>query len=122
MAARERLICQSDQLVDGGKGVRFEIKQPAGIEPAFVVRHKGRVFAYLNRCGHVPVELDWQPAEFFDYTGLYLICATHGAMYAPESGRCVTGKCNGKGLRTLVVAEHDAQVFLIEEGECSERK
>lgn len=120
MAASERLICGSDQLVDGGKGVRFEIKRPAGIEPAFVVRHNGRVFAYLNQCGHVPVELDWQPAEFFDYTGHYLICATHGAMYAPESGRCVTGKCNGKGLRTLEVIEHDAQVFLIEEGERSE--
>ena len=82
--------------------------------PAFVIRYRGEVRAYLNRCGHIPVEIDWQPGEFFDHSGLYLICATHGALYAPESGRCVGGRCNGKGLQAVLVTERDGQIFLID--------
>ena len=117
MAQCERLICSSDELLDTGKGVRFSLRLGDRDEPAFTIRFHGRAFGYLNRCGHVPVELDWQPGEFFDYSGKYLICATHGALYAPESGRCVSGRCNGKGLQQLQVAEHDGQLFLIEEGD-----
>jgi nitrite reductase/ring-hydroxylating ferredoxin subunit len=45
-----------------------------------------------------------------------LICATHGALYAPESGRCLGGRCNGNGLVALSVVEDEGQIFLIEEG------
>ena len=116
MVARERLICASEELLDGGAGVRFEVGIDAAEAPvpAFAVRFHGRVHAYLNRCGHIPVEIDWQAGEFFDHSGLYLICATHGALYAPESGRCVGGRCNGKGLHPLRVIEQDGKVFLIE--------
>jgi nitrite reductase/ring-hydroxylating ferredoxin subunit len=70
----------------------------------------------LNRCGHVPVELDWRQGEFFDGSGLYLICATHGALYAPDSGRCLGGRCNGKGLEPVAVVEEDGWIVLTEEG------
>lgn len=120
----ERLICASDALVDGGNGVRFEVPDAhkvgaGGTAPAFVIRFKGRVHGYLNRCGHIPVELDWQHGEFFDYSGLYLICATHGALYAPETGRCMGGRCNRKGLQALAVVEREGSVYLIEEGTTS---
>lgn len=114
MAARERLICASGELVDGGDGVRFETEWQGAAEPAFAVRYRGRVYAYLNRCAHVPIEIDWQPGRFFDFSGLYLVCAVHGALYAPESGACVGGRCNGKGLRPLVVTEREGRVYLIE--------
>jgi len=96
--------------------VRFEVEHSGGSAPAFVVRFRGRVHAYLNRCGHLPVELDWQQGEFFDISGLYLICATHGALYAPETGRCVGGRCNGNGLVALEVVEDGGQIFVVEEG------
>lgn len=111
-----RPICASDELVEGGQGVRFTLDRQGVSEPAFAVRFGGRVHAYLNRCAHLPVELDWQPGQFFDHSGLYLICATHGALYAPDSGRCLGGRCNGKGLDPVTVIEDDGQVFLIEEG------
>jgi nitrite reductase/ring-hydroxylating ferredoxin subunit len=111
-----RLICASDELIEGGRGVRFTVEGHGVSESAFAVRFRGRVQAYLNRCGHLPVELDWQPGEFFDHSGLYLICATHGALYAPESGHCLGGRCNGKGLVALVVVEDAGRIFLIEEG------
>lgn len=111
-----RLICASAELVEGGRGVRFTVDRNGVSEPAFAVRFGGRVHAYLNRCAHLSVELDWQPGRFFDDSGLYLICATHGALYAPESGRCRGGRCNGKGLMAVSVTEHDGRIFLIEEG------
>lgn len=114
MATRERLICASAALVDGGDGVRFEIEWQVAPAPAFVIRYRGRVYAYLNRCGHVPMEIDWQAGRFFDHSGLYLICGTHGALYAPETGECVGGRCNGRGLRPLDVVERGGGVYLIE--------
>ena len=113
---KQRLICASEELVEGGRGLRFMLEHLGVNEPAFAVRYQGRVHAYLNRCAHLPVELDWQPGEFFDHSGLYLICATHGALYAPDSGRCRGGRCNGKGLDPVIVIEDGGQVFLIEEG------
>lgn len=111
-----RLLCAGSALIDGGAGLRFTVQRQGVSEPAFAVRFRGRVAAYLNRCGHIPVEVDWQHGEFFDDSGLYLICATHGALYAPDSGRCVGGRCNGNGLVALPVVEDGGQVFLIEEG------
>ena len=114
MATRERLICDSAALSDGGAGVRFEVTRAEGLVPAFAVRYQGQVRAYLNRCTHVPVEIDWQNGKFFDYSGLYLVCATHGALYAPENGRCMGGRCNGRGLTGVPVVERDGGVYLIE--------
>ncbi len=122
----EQVICRGEALEDGGEGVRFEITPKVrlggtvvALDPAqaFAIRFRGKVHAYYNRCGHVPVELDWQPGEFFDQSGLYLICATHGAIYSPESGRCLGGRCNGKGLQPLRVVERDGWVIFIGEGE-----
>ena len=113
MAGEERLICRSEEIEDGGAGLRFVVSRHGRDEPAFAIRYKSVVHAYFNRCGHVPVELDWQHGEFFDDSKLYLICATHGALYAPDSGRCLGGRCNGKGLEKLTVAEVDGAVYYI---------
>jgi nitrite reductase/ring-hydroxylating ferredoxin subunit len=112
MAEGERLICTSAEVTEGGAGFRFSIKRFGRDEPAFAIRFHGRVYAYMNRCGHVPVELDWQHGEFFDHSKLYLICATHGALYAPESGHCLGGRCNGKGLEPVPVEERGGNVYL----------
>lgn len=115
MAAGQRLICASSALVDAGKGVRFSVERGGRSVPAFAVRYRGRVYAYVNECGHVPVELDWQHGEFFDHSGLYLICAVHGALYAPDTGRCLTGRCQGRGLKPLPLLEVEQNIFLVQE-------
>lgn len=114
MADDQRVICHSDDLQEGGKGVRFEVIWQGQPKSAFVVRHKGKARAYLNQCGHLPVELDWQEGEFFDDGGVYLICATHGALYSPQDGHCVSGRCSGNGLIGLAVEERDNQIRLLE--------
>lgn len=113
MADGARLICASAALQDGGKGVRFEVEYFGDAAPAFVVRHAGRVRGYLNRCAHVAMELDWREAEFFDLQRRDLICSTHGAVYAADSGRCLGGPCAGKPLVRLLVEERAGQVYFM---------
>lgn len=110
MAATERIICDSDALVDAGEGVRFEIVRGERAESAFVIRHGGKVHAYLNRCAHVAVELDWQLGKFFDVDGEHLICSTHGAIYEPSTGVCVQGPCKGDRLMAVSVEEINGKV------------
>lgn len=116
MVENQRLICASADLAEGGRGVRFEVERSGRAEPAFIVRFQGRARAYLNRCGHVPVELDWNEGEFFESGGLYLICATHGALYDPATGACLGGRCDRRGLQALPVREADGNVYLVQEG------
>jgi nitrite reductase/ring-hydroxylating ferredoxin subunit len=116
MAADERLICASTDLGEGGDGVRFEVHDPAGAVPAFAIRYGGKVYAYLNRCAHVPVQLDWLEGKFFELSRHALICAVHGAQYDPRSGRCFLGPCKGASLRALDVEERDGSVYLLRAG------
>lgn len=108
-----RLICASGALVDGGDGVRFDIDGSAGPVAAFAVRAEGRVYAWRNACAHIPVELDWNPGKFFESSGIYLICATHGALYEPHSGLCVAGPCQGRSLQGIAVEERDGNIYLM---------
>jgi nitrite reductase/ring-hydroxylating ferredoxin subunit len=91
--------------------VRFPATAGSYDTTGFVVRYHGVVYGYLNRCAHVPIELDWVEGEFFESSGLYLMCSTHGAIYAPESGRCMGGPCRGGRLRPIAVLEQDQQIF-----------
>jgi len=106
------ILCASDRLQESGSGVRFLVDQKGCISPAFAVRHAGRVFAYLNRCAHKLVELDWQEGEFFDAARRNLVCATHGALYDPVSGVCVSGPCRGAALSALPLRETNGAVWL----------
>jgi nitrite reductase/ring-hydroxylating ferredoxin subunit len=115
MAPRERLICAASALVDAGDGVRFDVMRGGESLPAFVVRYNGAVHAYLNRCAHVPMELDWMPGKFFDFSETLLVCSTHGATYDPATGRCTGGPCRGASLTRLAVVERDGNVVLRED-------
>jgi nitrite reductase/ring-hydroxylating ferredoxin subunit len=109
--AVEVFICDADQVVEGGKGVRFPVSAFGDAATGFVVRYDGKPHAYLNRCAHVPIELDWFEGEFFESSGLYLMCSTHGAIYSPESGLCAGGPCKGGKLRPIRVREVDNKIY-----------
>lgn len=119
MAERERLmsgqdavlVCDSDAVLEGGKGVRFAVTAFGDGATGFVVRYHGKVHGYLNRCAHVPIELDWAEGEFFESSGLYLMCSTHGALYLPDSGQCAGGPCKGGRLRPIALHEEDGRIY-----------
>jgi nitrite reductase/ring-hydroxylating ferredoxin subunit len=102
-------LCGSDALRDGGTAVGFDVLYQGQTCRAFAVRYNGTAHAYLNRCSHVPMEMDYQPDRFFDSTGHWLICATHGATYQPDTGQCSGGPCRG-GLVKIALDEWDDTV------------
>ena len=103
-------LCHSRDLVDGGLAVSFDLVYGGQTCRAFAVRWQGQVRAFLNRCSHVAMEMDWQPDRFFDATGQWLVCASHGAVYRPDTGQCAGGPCRG-GLIRIDLSEADGVVF-----------
>lgn len=104
-------LCRSTRLVDGARALVFDVRLYGQSQRAFALRHDGVVRAYLNRCAHVPAEMDWQPGEFLDETGRWLICSIHGATYRPDNGLCVSGPCPGRRLHALDVHERGGDVW-----------
>ncbi|MCA0326939.1 MAG: Rieske 2Fe-2S domain-containing protein [Proteobacteria bacterium] len=102
-------LCNSADLQEGGLAVAFDVVYGGQTCRAFAIRFEGRPHAYLNRCTHVAMELDYQEGRFFDDTGQWLLCATHGAAYAPDTGACAGGPCQG-GLVKIELRETDGVV------------
>jgi len=110
MSDEERIpLCNASDLVEGGLAVPFDVVYGGETCRAFAVRFEGRPHAFLNRCSHVAMELDFQPDRFFDDTGQWLLCATHGAVYKPDTGECMGGPCRG-GLVKIALSEQDGVV------------
>ena len=102
-------LCNSKDLQEGDLAVPFDVVYEAQTCRAFAVRFEGQAQAYLNRCSHVAMELDFQPNRVFDNSGRWLLCATHGAEYHPETGDCVGGPCRG-GLVKIELTESQGVV------------
>lgn len=104
-------LCASAELAERGTGWLFDVVHHGETMRAFALRIDGRPVAYLNRCSHVPTELDWQPGRFLDDDGAWILCTVHGAAYEPASGRCAGGPCGRRGLTTVEVDERDGEVY-----------
>ena len=105
------LLCDSRELAESGRALVFDVMQYRQPVRAFALRWRGQVVAYLNRCVHVPAEMDWQPGEFLDSDKRFILCSTHGAAYEPSNGRCVAGPCGRGKLTALQVQEVDGKVY-----------
>jgi nitrite reductase/ring-hydroxylating ferredoxin subunit len=102
-------LCNSADLKNGDLAVPFDVIYGGQTCRAFAIRYQGQVHGYLNRCSHVAMEMDFQPNRFFDISGDWLICATHGALYQPQTGQCRSGPCRG-GLIKITLSEGDGVV------------
>ena len=103
-------LCNDRDLTEGGHAVSFDVNYAGQTCRAFAVRFNGQPHAYLNRCSHVAMELDWQPNQVFDDSGQCLLCASHGAAYRPDTGQCVGGPCRG-GLVKIGLVERGGTVY-----------
>ena len=104
-------LCASEDLQERGKAITFDVLHYREPARAFALRFEGQVVAYLNRCVHVPTEMDWQDGEFLDMDRQFIMCSIHGAMYEPDTGRCAGGPCGRGKLTPLQVQERDGQVY-----------
>ena len=104
-------LCASIVLEERGRAWVWEVLEYGRAARAFALRFDGVVVAYLNRCAHVPTEMDWQPGEFLDIEKRWILCSIHGASYEPANGRCVGGPCGGGRLTPVAVQEQGGQVY-----------
>ena len=79
----------------------------------FVVNYRGSFYAYLNRCCHIPMPMDWFENQFLSEDGRFIICATHGATYDPATGECVGGPCPGEHLERLPLHVLDGTISVV---------
>jgi len=110
--SNKKIQFNSADLQEQSTGLRFDIPQLGEHATGFAIRYKNQVYAYVNQCAHMPVELDWNEGEFFSVDRNFLICATHGAHYEPNTGHCVYGPCKGKQLHALSVTEENEQIII----------
>ncbi len=105
------LLCESQDLIERGRAVVWDVLEYGRPARAFALRFDGSVCAYLNRCVHVPTEMDWQEGEFLDMDRRWIICSIHGATYEPADGRCVAGPCGKGRLTPIRTDESDGRVY-----------
>lgn len=102
-------VCPSRQLADGEHRkltLTFEGRE----EQCLLLRFDGQVYAYLNRCVHMPRWLDGEEDKVFDHTGRYLRCSMHGIVYTPQTGTSVSTMCEGERLRAVECYEDGGEV------------
>jgi nitrite reductase/ring-hydroxylating ferredoxin subunit len=104
-------LCDSRALEERGKAWVWDVLEFGQPARAFALRFDGQVRAYMNRCLHVPTEMDWQPGEFLDSDKRFIICSVHGATYEPEDGQCVGGPCGRGRLKGITTKEREGQVY-----------
>jgi nitrite reductase/ring-hydroxylating ferredoxin subunit len=104
-------LCRSADLEEAGAACVFDVLLWHAPQRAFALRFEGKVVAYLNRCAHVPTEMDWQPGQFLDSDKRWIICSIHGATYEPTDGRCVGGPCGRDRLMAIDTLEQGGEVY-----------
>jgi nitrite reductase/ring-hydroxylating ferredoxin subunit len=95
-----------------GSAVAVPVQAGAHRVAVILLDHAGAVRAFLDSCPHTGVGLDWREGDFFDESGRYLRCSTHGALFRPGDGLCVAGPCAGASLVPVPVAERDGSLWL----------
>ena len=108
MTAR-RLCAESD--IKEGEGRGFVFGNGLERQAVFVIRWRGVLRAYRNSCPHVGTPIDWPENRFFDTSGEYLMCGTHGAVFRPEDGFCIEGPCHGRSLTRVEIRCENGMIF-----------
>jgi nitrite reductase/ring-hydroxylating ferredoxin subunit len=98
----DAVLCRLGDL-DASGAKEFSVGEGDWPLRGFVVRRAEHVAAYVNRCPHAGHPLNLSPDQFLTPDGALLLCNSHGALFTPESGVCVSGPCRGRGLQALPV-------------------
>jgi len=78
----------------------------------FMVRVGEDVHAYVNRCAHQSLPLNYLPDRFLTHDGSMILCTAHGAIFEKSTGYCVSGPCAGRSLVRVPVRVVDDLVLL----------
>ncbi len=89
------------QEIQKSRSKKFMFKENRIETEGFAIFYKGQFHAYVNRCKHVTLPLDFGDNDFFTDDHKFLLCKNHGALYEPATGECVAGPCIGAFLDPL---------------------
>lgn len=110
-------ICATDE-IRAGAARAFDLAQwdENGEAKPFRIlvakNNRGEFFAYRNACPHQGVWLNIGAGTFLDETATLLKCGRHGATFEIESGKCVSGACEGARLDIVSLLVIDGDVCL----------
>jgi nitrite reductase/ring-hydroxylating ferredoxin subunit len=108
--AEARALCRVEEIDDGGtKGFPAA---PGGFNGLVAYRKGDAIHVYVNSCPHIGTPLDWMPDRFMSRDGKYIICATHGAAFAPNTGECLLGPCKGDYLVAVKTEIRDGVIYV----------
>lgn len=104
------LLCKTEQIED--RDAR-SFDTPKG--EVVVTQRDGVFYAYLNRCPHLGISLEFQEQQFMDMDREFLVCANHGALFQVDNGECVFGPCKNQSLTPIAIAVHsDGGIYLLD--------
>jgi len=79
----------------------------------FAIKKDGQIFLYENSCPHLGTSLEFVPNQFLNTDRSLIICSSHGALFEPHSGSCISGPCTGQTLGKINYIIEDDVVFAI---------
>ncbi len=110
----ERAACRLADLPDPGAR-EFCVGEGDWPFRGIVVRRSAAIYAYANVCPHKGHPLNLADDDFLVTVpggGQLLRCASHGALFVPETGLCLFGPCAGRELRRLECRVADGVVLV----------
>jgi nitrite reductase/ring-hydroxylating ferredoxin subunit len=90
-----------ERLADLRNGTACSLNLPGEPQGAFAVRHAGQTRIWRNACPHTGAPLNWLPDVFLSLDGKHIQCSLHGALFEPDTGRCIYGPCLGRHLEPI---------------------
>lgn len=102
-----KYLCDSDA-IDINDSRAFELDGSS----LFLINKRGEFFAYINRCPHLGIRLEWVEHRFLDSERSLIQCSTHGALFTIDKGFCVSGPCSGESLIKVDLAVRGNQIYV----------
>ncbi len=103
-------LCRFDELPL--RAARGFDPRATGADTIFVLRRDDAVRAFVNRCPHQDVALEYRKDRFLTADGKHIMCHAHGALFDPDTGRCTYGACLGQTLDAVSCWLQDGWVWV----------
>jgi nitrite reductase/ring-hydroxylating ferredoxin subunit len=110
---KQLLVCASSELVEK-HFIILDLMYAGKSHSGIILRFRGKAFAYLNQCVHMPRPLNCERDSVFDAQQNLLRCSMHGIVYDPETGASLSTMCHGERLQSLRLSEVDGKVYIID--------
>ena len=110
-ATKRKLVGKVGELAPG-MTKKFALSNGKYSVEGMLLNYQGTLHAYVNRCPHIGISLDWVDNQFFTIDGRYLMCANHGATFEPATGECIWSPCVGAALQNVPLEMEGEKIFI----------